>query len=265
MIKDGSFVLLDYVATIKETNDVFTSTREEEAKKADIYRAGEEYEPQLLVVGSGWFPKGLEEGLIGHDKGENFTVELTPEKAYGSRDPSKIRSYPIRKFRSKETRLQPGARVDIDGKLGVVRSIGAGRVQVDFNPPLSGKTLVYAVEIKDVVEEPTPRILALMHRRMPSVPVEKFNPRVSDGTVTIEIPNDVFLVEGLQIIKRAIFNDVTGFLPDVSAVVFIESYSKEKKGEKEPVEQKPLAEPAPQVEAPIQSAGAPAEEGAQAQ
>jgi len=269
MIKDGSFIFLDYVATVKETNEVFSATKEEEAKKAGIYREGGEYEPQLLVVGSGWFPKGLEEGLMGHDKGENFTVELTPEKAYGSRDPSKIRSYPIRKFRSEETRLQPGARVETDGKLGVIRSIGAGRVQVDFNPPLAGKTLIYAVEIKDVIEEEVPRILALMHRRMPSVPAEKFNLKVSDSAVSVEIPNEAFLMEGLQIIKRAIFNDVTGFLHDVNVVVFIENYSKETKVEKEKVEQKPTEaveqKQEPQVEAQLPTTSAPAEQGAQAQ
>jgi peptidylprolyl isomerase len=264
MIKDGSFILMEYMATVKETNEVFAATKEEGAKKAGIYREGGDYEPQLLVVGSGWFPKGLEEGLMGHDKGENFTVELTPDKAYGSRDPSKIRSYPIRKFRSEETRLQPGARVEMDGKLGVVRSIGAGRVQVDFNPPLAGKTLVYAVEIKDVVEETTSKIMALTHRRIPSVPVEKFNLKVSDGTATIEIPNEAFLTEGLQIIKRAIFNDVTGFLHEVSAVVFIENYSKEKKTEKEMVEQKP-AEAVEQEPAPAQAEAQPPTAGASPQ
>lgn len=266
MIKDGSFILLDYVATVKETNEIFATTKEEEAKKAGIYRAGGEYEPQLLVVGSGWFPKGLEEGLVDHDKGEKFTIELSPDKAYGSRDPSKIRSYPIRKFRSEETRLQPGARVEIDGKLGVVRSIGAGRVQMDFNPPLAGKTLVYAVDITGVVDELTSRVMALLHRRMPSVPVEKLKIKVSGSTVTIEIPNEAFLIEGLQIIKRALFNDVTGFITDVNEVIFVENYAKEKKAETGPVEQKPPAEPAPQIEAQIQSASAPAEKGtAQAQ
>jgi len=265
MIKDGSFILLDYVATVKETNEVFATTREEEAKKAGIYRAGGEYEPQLLVIGSGWFPKGLEEGLVGHDKGERLTIELSPDKAYGSRDPSKIRSYPIRKFRSEETRLQPGARVEIDGKLGVVRSIGAGRVQMDFNPPLAGKTLVYAVDITGVVDELASKVMALLHRRMPSVPVEKLKINLSGSAVSIEIPNEAFLMEGLQIIKRALFNDVTGFIADVSEVVFVENYAKEKKAEAEPTEGKTATEPAPQAEAQVQSASAPAEKGAQAQ
>lgn len=264
MIKDGSFILLDYVSTVKETNEVFATTKEEEAKKAGIYRAGGEYEPQLLVIGSGWFPKGLEEGLVGHDKGEKLMVELTPDKAYGHRDPSKIRSYPIRKFRSEETRLQPGARVEIDGKLGVVRSIGAGRVQVDFNPPLAGKTLVYAVDIIGVIDEPASRVMALLHRRMPSVPADKLKVKVSGSSVTIEVPNEAFLIEGLQIIKRALFNDVTGFIADVNEVVFVENYVKEKKAETEPVEQKPPPELAPQVGSQIQSASASAEKGAQA-
>jgi len=264
MIKDGSFILIDYVATVKETNEVFATTKEEESRKAGIYRAGGEYEPQLLVVGSGWFPKGLEEGLVGHDKGEKLTIELSPDKAYGSRDPSKIRSYPIRKFRSEETRLQPGARVEIDGKLGVVRSIGAGRVQMDFNPPLAGKTLVYAVDITGVIDDMASRVMALLHRRMPSIPVEKLKVNLSGTTVSIEIPNEAFLMEGLQIIKRALFNDVTGFIADVNEVVFVENYAKERKAETGPAEGGTAAEPAPRVDAQIQSASAPADKGAQA-
>ncbi|MGQ9514008.1 MAG: FKBP-type peptidyl-prolyl cis-trans isomerase [Thermoproteota archaeon] len=242
MIKDGSFVLLDYVATVKETNEVFSTTREE-AKKAGLFRAGEEYEPSLLIVGSAWFPRGLEESLTGHEKGEQLTIELAPEKAYGLRDASKIKSYPLRKFRNMNSKLQPGARVEIDNRIGVIRSIGAGRVQVDFNLPLAGKTLIYMVEIKDVIEGTVPKVLALLHRRIPSIPIEKFNVRFEGGNVTIEMPNEAFLIEGLQIIKRALFNDVAKFLPEVKEVVFVERYVKE---EKEPTEKShlvPVSEP----------------------
>jgi peptidylprolyl isomerase len=241
MIGNGSFVLLDYVATVKETNEVFSTTKEEEAKKAGLFREGEYYEPRLLVVGSDWFPKGLEEGLVGHEKGEQLTIELPPEKAYGARDASKIRSYPLRKFKNVDSRLQPGARVDVDNRLGVVRSVGAGRVQVDFNPPLAGKTLIYSVEIKDVIEDPVQKILALLHRRIPSVPVERFNVQIEGSSVSIEVPNEAFLIEGLQVIKRALFNDATRFMPELSEIIFIERYAKV---------EKPQAEPAPEQQAP---------------
>ncbi|MBO3802465.1 MAG: peptidylprolyl isomerase [Candidatus Brockarchaeota archaeon] len=245
MIKDGSFVLIDYVATVKETNEVFATTVEEEARKAGLFRAGEEYEPRLLVVGSAWFPRGLEESLVGHEKGEKLTVEVPPEKAYGARDASKIRSYPIRKFRNADSRLQPGAGVEVDNKLGVVRSVGAGRVQVDFNPPLAGKTLVYSLEIKDVIEEPVRKLAALLHRRVPSVPVERFKVGIEGSSASIEVPSEAFLIEGLQVIKRALFNDATRFVPELKEVVFVERYAKE---EQRPAEKPAEAAPAPQAQ-----------------
>jgi peptidylprolyl isomerase len=40
----------------------------------------------------------------------------------------------------------------------------------------------------------------------------------------IQLPEDTFLAEGLQIVKRAVANDIFKFVPTVKNIKFIESY-----------------------------------------
>ena len=42
------------------------------------------------------------------------------------------------------------------------------------------------------------------------------------------VPQDLFLVEGLQIIKRGIANDVFKFVPGISSLTFVETFKNEK-------------------------------------
>jgi peptidylprolyl isomerase len=40
----------------------------------------------------------------------------------------------------------------------------------------------------------------------------------------IQLPEDTYLAEGLQIVKRAVANDIFKFVPTVKNIKFIESY-----------------------------------------
>ncbi|MEM4474064.1 MAG: FKBP-type peptidyl-prolyl cis-trans isomerase, partial [Candidatus Bathyarchaeia archaeon] len=79
-LQKGDFILLNYVARVKETGEVFDTTIEEVAKRERLYREGEVYEPKLVVIGEGWVLKALDESLIGMEVGETKTVEIPPEK-----------------------------------------------------------------------------------------------------------------------------------------------------------------------------------------
>ncbi len=104
-----------------------------------------------------------------------------------------------------------GMRVEYNGKMATVRSIGAGRVLLDFNPPLAGKTLVYEVTVSKKLETNEEKIAALIHRRIPVVDAEKFKFAIQEKTLTIEMPEDTFYVEGVQIAKRGIAWMFKGF------------------------------------------------------
>ena len=117
-------------------------------------------------------------------------------------------------------------RIEFDGKLATVRTMGAGRVQLDFNPPLAGKTLIYEVTLEKKIETKNEKISALIHRRIPSVDIKKFNLKLTEKTVAITVPEEAFYIEGLQLAKRGIATDVQKFFPNVTAVRFIESFKK---------------------------------------
>lgn len=228
-LQKGDFILINYTAKVKETNEVFETTNEETAKKEKLYKEGEIYEPKLVVVGEGWVLKPLDESLMNMEIGKAATVEIPPEKAFGPRDPEKIRRVPLKQLTAQGATPAIGMRVEYNGKMATVRSIGAGRVLLDFNPPLAGKTLVYEVTVSKKLETNEEKIAALIHRRIPVVDAEKFKFAIQEKTLTIEMPEDTFYVEGVQIAKRGIAMDVQRFLPELSEIKFVETFKSEPK------------------------------------
>jgi len=229
-VSKGDFILMDYVAKIKETDMVFDTNIDSVAKEAKIFKEDGIYEPMLVVVGEGWVLKGLDEKLVGIKVGEKTVIELPPEKAFGPRDPSKIKLIPLRKFQQQKINPYPGMEVEVDGKLAVVRSVGSGRVQVDFNPPLAGKTLLYEVEVKKILQTPLEKVKALIHRRMPKIDPEKFDVEFLEKNITIVMPEEALNIDRLQLVKRGLAFDIQKFFPDVEVVTFIDKYVKKKTG-----------------------------------
>ena len=226
-LQTGDFIIIDYVGKVKETGEVFDTTIEEVAKKERLYKEGEIYEPKLIVLGEGWVLKALEDELLKLEVGKEATVEIPPEKAFGPRDPGKVKLVPLRRLTSKGITPQIGMRIEYDGKMATVRTVGAGRVQLDFNPPLAGKTLVYEVTVQKKLETKTEKINALIHRRIPVVEIEKFKVKITKATVTVEMPEDAYYIEGIQLAKRGIALDIQKFFPEVSTVKFIEIFKRQ--------------------------------------
>lgn len=222
-IKKGDFVLVDYVTTIKETGEIFDATKEEDAKKGKIAKENTIYEPMLIVVGEGWVLKKLDNSLIGIDVDKKTVIEIPPEEGFGLRDPAKVRVIPIDRFKKQNVKPYPGAQIEINGKTAAVRSVGAGRVQIDFNPPLAGKTLLYDLIAKKIIEEEIEKIKALIHRRIPSVNIEKIKLDVKEKETTIELPEDAYYLDGIQFTKRGIASDLQHFF-SLEKVMFIETF-----------------------------------------
>src|SRR6266852_3826448 len=224
--KPGDFLLLNYTLKVKESGDTVDTTFDTVAKSAHIHMHDSGYGPKLVILGEGWIPKGLEESLVGADSGKSITVELTPEKGYGSRDPSKMRLVPLRRFREKGIDPIPGSQIEFDGRPAVVRAVGAGRVQVDYNHPLAGRTLIYDVSIDKVLDDENEKILNLIALRIPEVPKEKFALKKHQSDLTIEVPEEAFYLSGLQVAKKAVTSDLQKFFPDIDTVAFQEAFKR---------------------------------------
>jgi FKBP-type peptidyl-prolyl cis-trans isomerase 2 len=230
-LQKGDFVIIDYTAKVKETNEVFDTTNEETAKKEHLYKEGEIYEPKLVVIGEGWVLKTLDESLPNMEIEKIASVEIPPEKAFGARDPEKVRRVSLKNLTDKGITPNIGTRIEYNGKMATVRSMGAGRVLLDFNPPLAGKTLLYEVTVKKKLETREEKIAALIHRRLPSVEEAKFKFTIEEDNLKLEMPEETFYLEGIQVAKRGIALDIQRFFPEIAAVKFLETFKAETKTE----------------------------------
>ena len=225
-IQKSDFIIIDYTAKVKETGDVFDTTSEEIAKENKLYKEGDLYESRLVVVGEGWVLKALDEALVTFKLKKKESVEISPENAFGNRDPEKVKLVPIRRLAARGITPRLGAQIEYDKRLATVRTLGSGRVTLDFNPPLAGKTLVYDVSVNRKLKTIEEKISALVHRRISSVEDEKFDFKVGKTSVTLNMPDESFYVEGIQLAKRGIAMDIQRFLPELITVKFVESFTK---------------------------------------
>lgn len=223
----GSLILIDYTAKVKDTNEVFETTIADDAKKHSIFEPNVKYQPKLVSVGESWVIKGLDEALASAKPGDKLTVDVTPDKGFGERDPGKVRMIPLRKLGEDAEKVTVGDVIEVDQRTGIVRFIGSGRVQVDFNHRFAGKTIVYDVNVLKSLETNEDKIAAILKRHMP-VEDSKIASKLNGNMLDVIIPEEIFGAEGLRIIKHFIQTDVFKFVPTLEKINFVESYSNKK-------------------------------------
>jgi len=222
VLAEGDFVLVEMTGRAVETDDVFDTTDEELAKEEGIHEEGKTYGPKLVVVGEGWVLKGLDDRLAGLKLGETAEVEIPPEEAFGERSPENVRTMPFRNLRSKGVNPVVGQQVDMDGRTAMVRSVGAGRVQLDYNHPLAGRKIVYHVKASEKYEGDEEKIRALIGRRFLGIDLALFKLKKLKTKVKIQIPDEIFFGENIQIAKRGVALDVHRYFEDVNEVEYTE-------------------------------------------
>lgn len=225
-IDKGDFVLIDYIGRIKDSGQIFALTNEEIAKKEKMHRDDGIYGPELVVVGERWVVEGLDDALLTLKVGEqDAIVEIPPEKAFGGRDPSRVKTVPIREFRKRELKPQAGMTFRYKGSLATVQSASGGRVRLDLNHPLAGKVLSYEVTVLRKIEDMTEKIKELMKRRISTLS-ESIEIDVQEDKVSIKIPKEFFFTEGLQFAKSGMAGDIHKFFEDITSVEFLEVYER---------------------------------------
>ncbi|KEF29707.1 FKBP-type peptidyl-prolyl cis-trans isomerase slpA [Marinobacter nitratireducens] len=124
------------------------------------FRGGEvidstfEKEPATLEIGDDNLPENFEVYLMGMSAGDRQSYEVPPEKAFGQHNPSNVQTFKRHEF-SADMVLEPGVMISFaDARQselpGVVSRVEGDEVEVDFNHPLAGRTLIFDVEIIDV-------------------------------------------------------------------------------------------------------------------
>ena len=221
-VKEGDFLLLEMTGKAVETGDIFDTTDEELAKEEGIYDENRTYGPRLVVVGESYVLKGLDDKLPGLKLEESAEVEIPPEDAFGERNLDNVRTMPFRMLRSKGVNPVVGQQVEMDGRTAQVRSVGAGRVQLDYNHPLAGRKIVYEVKPTARYEGNEEKIRALIGRRFFGIDLDLFTIKLLKKKVRIEIPDEIFFGENIQIAKRGVAMDIHRYFEDVDEIEYNE-------------------------------------------
>ena len=231
----GSLIQVDYTAKVKDTSEVFETTIESDAKKHSIHDPNIKYQPKLVSVGESWVIKGLDDALANTNVGDKKTVEVTPDKGFGERDSGKVRMIPLRKLGEDADKVSVGDTIEVDQKKGIVRYIGSGRVQMDYNHRFAGKTILYDVNVVKALNTDEDKVFGILKKHIPVEDSEiKF--KKSDKSLDVTIPEEIFRADGLAIIKHFIQTDIFKFVPTLDKINFVETYLN-KKTEKQPQKQ----------------------------
>ena len=193
----GTLVLVDYTAKVKDSNEIFETTREADAKANSTYDANVKYQPRLISVGDSWVLKGLDDALANTKVGDKLSIEVPPEKGFGTRDPAKVRMVPLRKLGEDAEKVNVGDTIELDERTGIVRFIGSGRVQVDFNHRFAGKTIVYDLNVIKSLDTDQDKVMGLLKRRFP-IEESKIKFEIKGTDLDVNIPEEAMMMEGLR-------------------------------------------------------------------
>jgi len=249
-IEKGDIAWLEYDAwTINPngTQTLFDTTHDEVAKKEGKFDEKKVYIETPVVVGKGRLFEGLDAALVGAKIGETKEVVIPADKGAGARDPRLVELRTEREFLRQEINPEVGMEVSISGKHGIVTAVSAGRVRVDFNNPLAGKTLKYVVKPTRKALTPEERVRAVID--MDYGLGDQFKIHLKDGSAEIQVPDVCKTDEKWFVSKFRVVADLRE-LTELKTIRFLEEYEKKEakaepatsvKAEAPATEEKPAA------------------------
>ncbi|GGK01778.1 FKBP-type peptidyl-prolyl cis-trans isomerase [Pseudomonas matsuisoli] len=119
----------------------------------DVVDSTFDKKPATFKVGDGSLLPGFEQAIYGLKAGDKRTLSVEPEQGFGQPNPQNVQIMPRNQFEGME--LSEGLLVIFNDAAnaelpGIVRHFDDNQVTIDFNHPLSGKTLSFDVEIIEV-------------------------------------------------------------------------------------------------------------------
>ena len=160
-IQEQDFLEVNYTGILSDTAQIFDTTIPTVARKAQLPES-DKLTPVIIQVGKHHLLPALEKQLIGKEIGVTFSVHLEAKEAFGVRHAALTQLVPTKKFKEQNIVPVPHLQVNIDGRIGVIRSVSGGRTLVDLNHPLAGKAVDYELAILRSVTEPKEQAEALL-------------------------------------------------------------------------------------------------------
>jgi FKBP-type peptidyl-prolyl cis-trans isomerase 2 len=235
-VKNGDFIKLEYTGKIVETGDIFDTTDEEVAEEKGIHSDKKTYGPLSVIVGGGHVLKGMEDALVDMEEGDEKTIELPPEEAFGERDPKLIQLVPMSEFKKQGIQPQVGMAITSEGNTGIIRSVSGGRVRLDFNHELAGKNLEYQVKVNAIIEDDMEKIKSMidLHYPNPNLDSEKHQIEMEEDKVVIALDEmakfDQRPYMDVTMARFRIARDIQDNM-DITTVEFVDSFVKKEEVE----------------------------------
>ncbi|WP_201535076.1 FKBP-type peptidyl-prolyl cis-trans isomerase [Psychrobacter ciconiae] len=109
-------------------------------------------EPVSLTIGDESLLSGFEQVLNNLRAGDTRTALLTPEQAFGEWNPDNVQQFSRAQFALIAANPEVGMMVEFEDKgkntlAGVISAISDDEIEVDFNHPLAGQSVLFKVSI----------------------------------------------------------------------------------------------------------------------
>lgn len=116
-----------------------------------VFDSSTDREPIEFVIGSGRMIAGFDRGVVGMSVGETKTITLAPEDAYGYPTDERIMEIDRAQF-PEDLELEVGMELGGFGPFPArVTELTDDVVTVDANHPMAGKTLIFDLELVEIV------------------------------------------------------------------------------------------------------------------
>lgn len=138
--KAGDTVRIHYTGTLSD---------------GSTFDSSEGRDPLEFTLGSGQVIPGFDDAVEGMEVGQEQTVEIPCDQAYGKADPGRQQPFPRDKFPD-EIELEVGTRLQLSGPEGqpinvTIAEVGEEQVILDANHPLAGEDLTFRIELVEIV------------------------------------------------------------------------------------------------------------------
>ena len=144
IVENGKYVAVEYTGKLGN---------------GEVFDSSEGRQPLEVHMGAGEMIKGFESQLLGMAVNEKKVFTISPEDAYGPRNPEMMQSVP-------RSEVPPQMDVQIGMVIGLMTSQGERiparivklddeQLTLDLNHPLAGETLTFEIEVIGISNEPT--------------------------------------------------------------------------------------------------------------
>ena len=149
-VKKGDYLLIDYTGKF-EDGTVFDTTLKEKALEAGIYDEEKGYRPLFFRADTGQIIKGIDWGVIGMKEGEEKTLRIPPQDAYGEYKNYLVQEIPLSRLEL-QTPPEPGTKIitPTGSEVKVLNSTETSAT-LDFNHELAGKPLILEIKLVSII------------------------------------------------------------------------------------------------------------------